>query len=400
MPLEANNETHAEQPKAVRSMDELAALMAENRRIMREGKDASDDANDQRAANLDASADDEDAASGDDADLFDDEGADSAVSDRQSVSAGGDTDDGGGEEAGQQDEEADASEGDGSDEQSENDDAGQDQYEELALADDDLIEIDGLDEPVSFKTLKDTYTADKTVAERVQQTEEQLVKASETYRQSVDDSTKVNEAMARLIESVDNILSAPLVRKPDDALKASNPARYIAQMDAYNADQQRISQSKNTVLEALDTHRKQTEEAHKELQRHEIQRLEQIVPEFRSPTTRKSASKDVLDAAAHFGFQPNEVSNVADARILAMAFYAQQYLKAKKLTKEEKEERNTKLKRRITSSGPRVLRSKGGGKPTSASVKLVRKAKNTAAKSGKPQDVAAFMGASRRARSS
>lgn len=367
--------------KAIHSMDELAALMASNREQMREsGKYPSlkktspnevvDDTSDDNNVEDVSSEDNEDGASLLDADNIDLEDA----SDQSTVEDADTVDDIDGEDT-----EA-------------NDALAQADFE---ISDDDLIEIEGLDEPVSFKKLKDVYQADKTVVDRVEQTEIEYNRASETYQKAVEDSEKVTHAMTALIQGIDGILTQPLVSKPTDALKQSNPQQYIAHLEAYEQDQQRIKDARNTVLEALDAHRKQSEEAYQNLKVQEIGRLVEKLPELKNPETKKQASMDIIAAAQYFGFTPEEINKAADHRLFLMAHMAQQYMKLKGLSKEEKEERTTTIKRRIASQ-PKILRSKGTQPRASAQVKQVKKIKNVASQTGKPQDVAAYMAASRR----
>lgn len=373
-----------EDKKAIHSMDELAALMASNREQMREaGKYPSLKKTSPNKVNeeVDDTPDDNDVEDVSSEDI--DDGV--SLHDADNVGVEDDTDQSSSDEADSMDA-ADV-------EDAESDDAlAQAEFE---INDEDLIEIEGLDEPVSFKKLKDVYQADKTVVNRVEQTEIEYNRATETYQKAVEDSERVHNAMTALIKGIDSIMTQPLVSKPSDALKKSNPQQYISHLEAYEQDQQRINDSRNTVLQALDEHRKQSEEAHKNLKIQEIGRLREKLPALKNPETTKQASMDIIAAAQYFGFTPEEINKAADHRLFLMAHMAQQYMKLKGLSKEEKEERTTTIKRRIASQ-PKILRSKGTQPRASAQVKQVKKIKNVATQTGKPKDVAAFMAANRR----
>ena len=387
-----------EAPKSIRSMDELAAIMAANREQMRGAKADAQQPNEgvsddntpvfksrrQAAAAEPQASDDAD----DDVGQPDDDTDDTTPAQKH---ADADADD----ESGAAADDAAAAEHDSGDD----DDAlaAQDgQHEDdWSISDDDLIEIEGLDEPVSFKDLKDVYQADKTVSKNVEDSRVQLEEATNAYRTATEQAATLNTAMQALVSGIEQVMAQPLVSKPDAAMKSTNPAQYIQHMEAYEQDQQRIQQSRNSVLEALDAHRKEAENLFNQRKQHEIAVLADKLPALKDPQKRQAASKDILDAAAHFGFSPEEINKTADHRLFLMAHMAQQYLKLTSQSKQQKEETETRVRRHITTQ-PRVLRSKNTKPRLAASQKEAKRIKNVAQKSGKPDDVAAFMAANRR----
>jgi hypothetical protein len=393
--------TNQDKP-VVRTLDDIAALMASNREKMQADghypslnkKPSQTRTQTQSQPQPNEVGDtDEDQLDDRQEDQQDDDGADDFDGDTDATA--GDREEGGDDAAADSDQAADDAED--SEEQSE---AGADaqQAEEFSIDDDDLIEIEGLDEPISFKDLKEAYTADKSTVAHVQETRKAMEEAVAVRRAAVEDSQKVHTAMKDLVDGIDQIMSMPLVEMPSASLKASNPAQYIAQMDAYQADQQRIQQSRSTVLNALDAHRKQAEETHKRLKTQEFNRLMATLPVLKSEDAlvRKQAGSDILAAAKHYGFTEQDIDSAADHRLFLMAYDAAQYRKLTGKSTEEKEEDRAKIVRRITSK-PKVLRSRGSKPRTLAAEKQVKTIKNKASKTGKPEDVAAFMRAKRQA---
>lgn len=352
-----------EAPKSVKSMDELASIMAQNRDLLRKAGSQPNE--------VEQDADVEDA----DDEIVEEETEVADNSDQDDVDEA--TDD---KEAAETDEGSDPAV----------------DVEEFEISDDDLIDVDGVDEPVSFKTLKEAYTADKTIASKIEQTIVAHEHAEQTYRKAETEAKLMGDAMQALVEGIDQILTQPLVSEPPASLKSTNPAQYIQHMEAYQQDQQRISSARQSVLDALKHHTDKRKELHTSRKQFEIAQLADKLPALKDPNTKRQASQDILDAAAHFGFSPEEINESADHRMFLMAHAAQQYLKLMGKSTAQKEEQKTTIKRRV-SEQPRVLRTKNS-KAKNANDQKVRKLKTAAKKSGSTDDIAAFMAANRASR--
>lgn len=271
-----------------------------------------------------------------------------------------------------------------------------DDLEEFEFQDTDLVEIDGLDEPVSFGDLKERFTADTTIATTLAETKAFNETASQTMAKSQEDTQLVKQAMTELVKQVDTLLSQPLVDTPQEALKSSNPGEYIRQVDMYNLDQKRIQDSRNTVTEALnDFGTKQ--EAFKDTRRaHELGLLSDVLTDLKVDGKREAISQAIVDAAKHYGFSQFEVKEAIDHRIYHMAYDAAQYHKlmaaAKNETNTGGDTREEKARNKLGKQ-PRLLRSRGTSarKQSTTSAKRIKIAHAKAQATGKPADVAAYM---------
>ncbi len=270
------------------------------------------------------------------------------------------------------------------------------ELEEFEFQDTDLVEIDGLDEPVSFGDLKERFTADTTIATTLAETKAFNETASQTMAKSQEDTELVKSAMTELVKSVDTLLSQPLVDTPAEALKSSNPGEYIRQVDMYNQDQKRIQDSRNTVTEALNEFGTKQKEFKETRRAHELGLLSDIIPDLKIKGKMEAVSQDIVDAAKFYGFSQFEVKEAIDHRIYKMAYDAAQYHKmlaqGKAATGEGEETREEKARTKLGTQ-PRLLRSRGTSarKLTTTSAKRVKIARAKAASSGKPADVAAYM---------
>jgi hypothetical protein len=186
---------------------------------------------------------------------------------------------------------------------------------------------------------------------------------------------------------------------PTQQLKDADPARYIAQMEAYQKDQARIEQSRQLVLDAMNEFSKQHKENENNRRVYEISRLTEKLPDLKVDGKKKAVMQDIVDAADTYGFTPEELNQGSDHRLFHMAYEAMQYRKLKKGMKlNDMEEREEKARTKIK-SGPRLLRSKGttAKKLSTAAAKRVKVVKNRAQSTGKVDDVANFLTTRRQA---
>lgn len=373
----------AEEQKAVKSLDDIAALIAENtlkmRGITSDEEPLTDDSEDDVEL-LDPSDSTDDTDSAED-------------NDRGSENTDDDDDPADDDEVLSEDEPDTSGE-------SETDD------DELFLSDDDLValgeETDEDFEEVSLGTLKQTYLADKTIAAKVEEQNEATRNALLIRSQAEDESHKLRAAAESIINTMGTQLLQPLVNPPNETLKTSNPQLYIQQNDLYTQDQQRIADARKMLVDAFDQHGEQQRKAHQTRKQQEFQILHTKVPALNDsdPKVKAQASQDILDAAEFYGFTADDVNGAADHRIFRMAYDAQQYRKMMsnasvttkgntKITPKEKlEQKRTKT---------RTLRSQNTTAKSrqTAQARRIKTLKNTAQKSGKVDDVANFIAASR-----
>lgn len=265
---------------------------------------------------------------------------------------------------------------------------------ELEIDDDDQLELDD-GALVSIKELKQVYKADAVKLTAVQEAETMRTEARETLERATHQAAQTQQFANAMTEHMVQIVEQPLVSPPEESLKASNPGLYIQQLDAFQQDQQRIASARDAVSGAIGQFQQQQEIMQREKKTQAIRDLQQLVPQLQNEGTKLQASKDILEAGEYFKFTPEEINNAADARIYQMAYYAKQYLKMVEQSgtePERVEEVKTQVKR------TRRLRSSGTTAQTrqTTAQKQARVLKSRAQKSGKVDDVAAFIASKRR----
>ena len=125
------------------------------------------------------------------------------------------------------------------------------------------------------------------------------------------------------------------------------------------------------------------------------------LPALKSPDekVRTEAGEAIVSASKRFGFSQEELKQAADPRILEMAYYAQLYLKGQEKAvknNENVEDREQKVKTKV-STAKRTLRPRGTSVASLATAKekKVKVFKSRAKKTGRVEDVAAFLTAQR-----
>lgn len=265
------------------------------------------------------------------------------------------------------------------------------------IEDDTLIAFeDDEDNPVSLADLKKVYRADKDKLQLTEAQQQATQQALIERAKAQEDSQKARQAIEAVFSHFDRVISQPLFAAPDQSLKTTDPARYIAQVEAYQQDQQRIADTKQQLLEAFGAHAQQQETLIKNRKAHEIAVLADKLPALKDPLKRKQASQDILDAATHYGFSSDEVNNAIDHRVYQMAYDAQQYRKIMSQSTKSAETLMETAKTKVQSQ-TRTLRSRGTNANTrlSAKAKQLKVLKAKASKSGDPKDVADFIAAKR-----
>lgn len=260
---------------------------------------------------------------------------------------------------------------------------------ELELDDDYLItvKVDGEEQEVTLRDLIDRFAHSGAADKRLNEATKTLTEAKSARESSVQEAQKVRNATVKIIEQLDKSLHTPLVPPPPEALKSSNPSKYLQHLEAYNQDQQRIMQSKEALKSAFKEQHDVFEEMRQTRAQHEFQLVEQKLPIMRDPHRGKAAMSDMVEAGREVGFTDEEIASGADHRMYLLAYYANQYLKSKK--------GKVNLAATPNKGSKKLLRSgstKASQRPSGQAKKVIQ-LKKQAQRTGRPDDVAAYLAA-------
>jgi len=381
-------ETQGSEPKPAKSLDEIAAMMAENSLKMRgnapaprrpsntpsepvageqpDGSTITDDTDEQPVADDDTNVD---------TDADDNTSADDLIDDTEQAEPEPDT--------------------------AETDEQPDDQPDEseLEIDDDTVFQLDD-ETSVSFADIKKVYTANKDQIELVEKQREATQQALVERQRATEEVNAAKQAAMAVFSHFESLVATPMVSAPNDALKRSDPQRYIQHLDAYNQDQQRIAQNRRDLQEVFNKHVESEKEVQSNLRKQVVERIPELVPQLKSPdeNVRREASQDILDAVSAYGFSEAEVNSATDPRLYQMAYEAQQYRKIKAATQSgktpstDKKEKATKVSNQTRTLRPRGTTAK---QRLSAKAQRVKSVKAKATKSGSVDDVADYIAAKR-----
>lgn len=233
------------------------------------------------------------------------------------------------EEAGS---EPDDEEGDDGEEAGDDDEDG---YEEVAYSDDDVIDVkvDGAWEEVSLRDLKRAYSLAGATEKRLAEATD-LRNSAQAERETAAKEIQTHRAnMLRTIQQLDHVLFSPLVSEPDPKLRLKNMNEYLLQKDAFEEDQKRIAMSRNQLTQFLSQEHQQLQTHRGEFRTEQQKLLAQKMPDLLDPEKTGKIQKDILDAAVHYGFSPQQVAEVDHHGLFLMARDAARWLNMQKIKK-------------------------------------------------------------------
>lgn len=259
----------------------------------------------------------------------------------------------------------------------------------LDISDDDMFEVK-IDGEIVYKTVAEAKAAlsgDGAVQKRLKEATELRNQHETVLHTGIRELEEKRTAMSTSLQQMAAVMLQPTVAAPDNALRVSDPARFLAQQGAWE-DEQRLIQHRQAEMSKHFTDLEAQQKANLQQYRDEQNTiLTEKLPNLRDPEKAKVISKEIRDVTSHFGISPQEVAGSYDHRLFLMAYAAAQHLKtiAASETKEVTKEKSKRQKM------PRRLRS-GVARKNAAKNKARRKQQavnDKARKSGKIDDIAA-----------
>lgn len=258
--------------------------------------------------------------------------------------------------------------------------------EYLDVSDDDLIEV-AVDGEVEYHTLRDLKAAlsgEGAIRKRLHEATETRNKAHADAQQQVQQLETMRRDLVNTIDQFKGHLLQPRVDPPNEALKQSDPAQYVAHLEAFHADQQRLQRDNATLTQNLQDQVKQRQDNMAKWRRNEQEMLVAKDPEFASTEKLPEIAKQIESVAERYGVSAAELAEIGDHRLFLMAKDMAKFLglQGKEVPKEK-----------LTKRAPRRLRSGVAQRKTAAKARVAQanKAKQQAATTGKVDDIAAMI---------
>lgn len=283
----------------------------------------------------------------------------------------------------------------GDDEEEAGDDDADDHTEDddgyLNVRDDDMIEVK-VDGEVVLRSIADAKKAlsgEGAIDKRLKEATEARKQAQADHTMLLEQFSIAHKNLMSTVEGMENIVFKPTVQKPDAALRQTNPQEYLLQVDAYEADQQRVADGKKAIRALIDEQNNALSEDIEKYRQQQATALLESVPELKdeeqAPKLLQSMSKLAME---RYGYSPQEIQQASDHRLYRMMYDLSQFYGARdpanrKANTAQKLEGQRNKRPRTLRSGATALKSKAR-KQSEAQKQVANKARQ----SGKVKDVA------------
>lgn len=237
------------------------------------------------------------------------------------------------------------------------------------------VKVDGAEKQVTLDELKRGYSGQQYVQQGMQEAAQQKKQAEEVYAALLQE----RQNLAQLMNQVQQGALTPPT-EPTKALFESDPISYMEakmnydeQLAAYNQNlaqvQQQMQAQSAAELRARDAYAAQ-----------EAAKLKELVPEFADPNQSEVFKRNIIEAAQHYGYSPEEINSIASHRDMLVLRDAMRYrqLQAKGDIVREK---TKKAKKPI----------KAGAKKVVTKAETRKKQRDKLAKSGSVDDALALI---------
>jgi FtsZ-binding cell division protein ZapB len=175
--------------------------------------------------------------------------------------------------------------------------------------------------------------------------------------QEVAERRKAVEAEAARIKSVTDAfierISSLIPNEPETALAYTNPGQYTAQKAAYDSAIAQVKDLINISKEAEGVKGSMTEQQRREMLQAENAKLIEKFPEAGTKEGREKFFSSVQSVAEEIGFTTQELSQVSDHRVFALAHWAKKGMEAEKA--------KTKVREKAQKAPPTAPRKPGQG---------------------------------------
>jgi hypothetical protein len=283
--------------------------------------------------------------------------------------------------------------GEGDDEEDTDDDNDADSTDVLDINDDDLIEvkIDGKIEYRSIAEAKKALSGEGAYDKRVKEATELRKQAQAEHTQMLERFSEANKNFANVLNTLEQQLFKPQVKKPDASMKQSNPDQYYRQLADYQAEQDTLNEGKKQLYALAQRQQAELQKQRDEYRKEQAQLLKQRLPELTNQEKAQPLVQNMVETAKAYGFTEEEINSALDHRYYMMVADLAKYRGARGATKRKAntvknlEGQQNKRPRKLR-SGATALKAK-----TRKQQNQQKKVTETARKTGKVKDVAATL---------
>ncbi len=260
----------------------------------------------------------------------------------------------------------------------------------LDISDDDMFEvkIDGQVEYRSVSDAKKALSGEVSVGKRLHEVSVLRADMDAEQQRNTQQIEQQRTELNAFATQLDTFLFKPLVAQPNEALRHSDSNAYLSELDAYRADQTRISTAKQQLAENIQRGKDAKATQLQQRQAYNETQLVAKIPSLSDAKLAPAIMKDIVQLGRDYGFTDLEIGELFDHRSYKMAHDLVEFHKARKSIDVKvvtAEIEQTKTPRRLRSGVARRMSvAKQSAKARKAVVAQARS-------SGKVDDIAAMI---------
>ena len=239
------------------------------------------------------------------------------------------------------------------------------------------VTVDGVEIQVTTDELRRGYSGQQYIQQGMREVAEARKQVQAMAQNLQTELAQIDGLRQRLA----NPIQPP--KAPDTALAQSDPIGYMQQRAQYESQLAEYQQQQQAFVAVQQRQAAFSAAQHEQMLQQQVARLKEAVPEFADPETAKKLREALIDVGSRdYGFSPDELSQIVDARQIRILHDAYKWRQQQKARSEAKAK---------TAAAPKVM--KAGPKPAQNASKKAKtqQAKARMAKTGNIDDVANFL---------
>jgi hypothetical protein len=191
----------------------------------------------------------------------------------------------------------------------------------LDITDEDLIEVK-VDGEVVYRTVEDAKKAlsgEGAIEKRLKEATETRKQAVGQYETGARELETRRQHMLDAVQAIDGMILQPTVSEPDSNLRLSNPTAYLQSLDAFKADQARITHARTQLTAKIKEQAEARTAARQQRHQNTERQLLVSIPDLADAKKQPIVMQGILDVAREYGFSNEEMAEFFDARSYKMA---------------------------------------------------------------------------------
>ena len=239
------------------------------------------------------------------------------------------------------------------------------------------VTVDGVEIQVTTDELRRGYSGQQYIQQGMREVAE--------ARKQVQSMAQNLQAELAQVQNLQQRLANPVQqpKAPDVALAQTDPIGYMQQRAQYESQLAEYHQQQEMLAAAQQRQAAFSAAQHNEMLQQQVSRLKEAIPEFANPETAKKLRDALIDVgSSEYGYAPEELSQIVDARQIRILHDAYKWRQQQKARAEAKQK---------TATAPKVMKAGPKPMPNASKKAKTQQAKARMAKSGSVDDVANFL---------